>query len=56
MTSGFLQGLHPDIVFGVKTHQAIRSVLNSMRDGMYELLEDGGIDESEGIIFIKVIE
>lgn len=53
---GFLQGLHPDIMLGVKTHQAIRSVLNVMRDGIYELLEDGGIEESEGFIFIKVIE
>ncbi|XP_012942762.1 sodium/hydrogen exchanger 10 [Aplysia californica] len=53
---GFLQGLHPDIALGVKTRHAIRSVLNVMREGINQLMEDGGIDEPEGLLFIKVIE
>ncbi|XP_059161928.1 sodium/hydrogen exchanger 10-like isoform X2 [Physella acuta] len=53
---GLLQGLHPDVALGVKTCQAIRSVLNVMREGMHHLMEEGGIDEPEGQLFIKVIE
>ncbi|KAK3749868.1 hypothetical protein RRG08_066181 [Elysia crispata] len=53
---GLLQGLHPDIALEVKTCQAIRSVLNVMRDGVKTLMEEGGIDEPEGLLFMKVIE
>ncbi|KAH9488907.1 hypothetical protein Btru_058638 [Bulinus truncatus] len=53
---GLLQGLHPDIALGVKTCQAIRSVLNVMREGMHHLMEEGGIDEPDGLLFVKVIE
>ncbi|CAL1527667.1 unnamed protein product, partial [Lymnaea stagnalis] len=52
---GLLQGLHPDIALGVKTCQAIRSVLNVMRDAMHHLMEEGGIDEAEGLLFIKAM-
>ncbi|BFZ04051.1 hypothetical protein BsWGS_07090 [Bradybaena similaris] len=53
---GFLQGVHPDVALGVKTSQAIRSVLNALREGMHHLIEEGGIDEPEGMLFVKVIE
>lgn len=45
---GMLQKQHPDIALSIKTRQAIRSVLNNLRDGIHELLLDGILDESEG--------
>ncbi|GFO50615.1 sodium/hydrogen exchanger 10 [Plakobranchus ocellatus] len=56
VAAGLLQGLHPDIAIEVKTCQAIRSVLNVMREGVKTLMEEGGVDEQEGLLFLKVIE
>ncbi|KAK6191717.1 hypothetical protein SNE40_003328 [Patella caerulea] len=44
---GILQKEHPQIALSVKTRQAARSVLNSLRDGIQKLLEDGVLQESE---------
>ncbi|ESO97538.1 hypothetical protein LOTGIDRAFT_152631 [Lottia gigantea] len=44
---GILQKENPQIALSVKTRQAARSVLNSLRDGVQKLLEDGVLQESE---------
>ena len=45
---------HPDIALSIKTRQAIRSVLNQLRDGIHELLTDGILEEAEGHKLEKV--
>lgn len=49
-----LQKQHPDIALSIKTRQAIRSVLNSLRDGIHELLMDGILEEADGQKLEKV--
>lgn len=49
-----LQKQHPDIALSIKTRQAIRSVLNNLRDGVHELLMDGILEEAEGTKLEKV--
>ncbi|CAL8091440.1 unnamed protein product [Orchesella dallaii] len=44
---GLLQKDHPEIAIAVKTRHASRAVLNSMRDSLLELKEDGLVDEKE---------
>ena len=51
---GMLQKQHPDIALSIKTRQAIRSVLNSLRDGIHELLLDGILEEADGHKLEKV--
>ncbi|OWF55657.1 sodium/hydrogen exchanger 10-like isoform X2 [Mizuhopecten yessoensis] len=53
---GMLQKQHPDIALSIKTRQAVRSVLNNLRDGIHELLSDGIIEETEGIKLEKLVE
>ncbi|XP_062603630.1 sodium/hydrogen exchanger 10-like [Saccostrea cucullata] len=53
---GMLQKQHPDIALSIKTRQAIRSVLNNLRDGVHELLMDGILEEAEGTKLEKMIE
>lgn len=53
---GMLQKQHPDIALSIKTRQAVRSVLNNLRDGIHELLSDGIIEETEGIKLEKIVE
>lgn len=38
---------HPGVALSVKTHQAIRSVLNHSRDTIKQLLGGGVLDESD---------
>lgn len=49
-----LQKQHPDIALSIKTRQAVRSVLNNLRDGIHELLSDGILEEAEGVKLEKV--
>ncbi|ESO95291.1 hypothetical protein LOTGIDRAFT_160411 [Lottia gigantea] len=53
---GLLQKNHPDIALSVKTRQAIRSVLNNLRDGINELHEDGVLVETEREKLRKMVE
>lgn len=53
---GMLTKQHPDIALSIKTRQAIRSVLNQLRDGIHELLTDGILEEAEGNKIEKVRE
>ncbi|XP_052064398.1 sodium/hydrogen exchanger 10-like isoform X1 [Mytilus californianus] len=53
---GMLQKQHPDIALSIKTRQAIRSVLNSLRDGIHELLMDGILEEADGHKLEKMVE
>ena len=46
---------HPEIALSIKTRQAVRSVLNQLRDGVQELTMDGIIEETEGGKLEKVI-
>jgi len=39
---------HPDIALSIKTRQAIRSVLNQLREKIHDLLTDGILEEGEG--------
>lgn len=50
-----LQKQHPDIALSIKTRQAIRSVLNNLRDGIHELLMDGILELAEGHKLEKVV-
>jgi sodium/hydrogen exchanger 10/11 len=52
--TGMLSKQHPDIALSIKTRQAIRSVLNQLRDGIHELLTDGILEEAEGHKLEKV--
>ncbi|XP_069821384.1 sperm-specific sodium:proton exchanger-like isoform X2 [Dendropsophus ebraccatus] len=45
---GFLQKDHPDLVTAVKTKQAIRTILNSARETLSNLISGGIIDNLEG--------
>ena len=45
---------HPEIALSIKTRQAVRSVLNQLRDGVQELTMDGIIEETEGVKLEKV--
>ncbi|KAK3608482.1 hypothetical protein CHS0354_010327 [Potamilus streckersoni] len=53
---GMLSKQHPDIALSIKTRQAIRSVLNQVRDGIHELMEDGILEEAEGAKLEKIVE
>ncbi|KAK3101953.1 hypothetical protein FSP39_007588 [Pinctada imbricata] len=53
---GMLTKQHPDIALSIKTRQAIRSVLNNLRDGIHELLMDGILEEAEGHKLEKMVE
>ncbi|XP_053385039.1 sodium/hydrogen exchanger 10-like isoform X1 [Mercenaria mercenaria] len=53
---GMLSKQHPDIALSIKTRQAIRSVLNQLRDGIHELLTDGILEEAEGNKLEKKVE
>ncbi|XP_060556352.1 sodium/hydrogen exchanger 10-like isoform X2 [Ruditapes philippinarum] len=53
---GMLSKQHPDIALSIKTRQAIRSVLNQLRDGIHELLTDGILEEAEGHKLEKKVE
>jgi len=44
---GLLQKEHPGIAIAVKTRHASRAVLNQMKDCLFELKEDGLVDEKE---------
>ncbi|KAF0287203.1 Sodium/hydrogen exchanger 11 [Amphibalanus amphitrite] len=44
---GMLQREHPGIAIAVKTRQAVRSVLNNVRETITELKEGGLLDEAE---------
>ena len=44
---GMLQRQHPGIAIAVKTRQAVRSVLNNVRESITELKEGGLLDETE---------
>ena len=46
---------HPEIALSIKTRQAVRSVLNQLRDGVQELTMDGIIEETEGHKLEKVV-
>ena len=53
---------HPGVALSVKTHQAIRSVLNHCRDTIKQLMGGGLLDENDaeklfrvhGVIFFKI--
>ena len=45
--AGMMRKDHPGVVLSVKTHQAIRSVLNHGRDNIRHLLETGLLDETD---------
>lgn len=47
MLSGLLQKQHPDVAMSVKSRQAVRSVLNTLRDSIRGLHEDGILDDTE---------
>jgi hypothetical protein len=49
-----LQKQHPDIALSIKTRQAIRSILNNLREGVHQLLLDGILEEAEGTKLEKV--
>ncbi|XP_041365876.1 sodium/hydrogen exchanger 10-like isoform X2 [Gigantopelta aegis] len=51
-----LQKQHPDIALAVKTRQATRSVLNSLRDSAKKLCEEGILEDSEADKLQKMIE
>ncbi|KAH3877178.1 hypothetical protein DPMN_001037, partial [Dreissena polymorpha] len=53
---GMLSKQHPDIALSIKTRQAIRSVLNQLRDGIHDLLADGILEEAEGNKLEKQVE
>ena len=44
---GLMRKEHPGVALSVKTHQAIRSVLNHCRDTIKHLLEGGLLDETD---------
>ena len=52
---GMLTKQHPEIALSIKTRQAVRSVLNQLRDGVQELTMDGIIEETEGHKLEKVV-
>ena len=45
--SGLMRKEHPGVALSVKTHQAIRSVLNHSRDTIKQLLGGGVLDECD---------
>jgi hypothetical protein len=47
--AGLLQKDNPEVAMKVKTRQAIRTVLNNMRDEVHTLLQDGLLEEAEGL-------
>ena len=47
MCVGLMRKEHPGVALSVKTHQAIRSVLNHSRDTIKQLLGGGVLDESD---------
>eukprot|EP01135_Chromosphaera_perkinsii_P012182 Nk52_evm1s2612 gene=Nk52_evmTU1s2612 len=47
---------YPEVAMSVKTHQSIRSVLNSGRRAINELHEDGVLDEAEASKLLEMIE
>nr|KAG5699435.1 hypothetical protein BaRGS_016281 [Batillaria attramentaria] len=53
---GLLQKKHPEVAMGVKTHRAIRSVLNQLRMGIHTLQQEGVLEEAEGSELQTIIE
>ncbi|XP_076472058.1 sperm-specific sodium:proton exchanger-like [Babylonia areolata] len=53
---GLMQKDNPEVAMGVKTRQAIRSVLNNLRDEIHVLLQDGLLEEAEGIDLAGLVE
>ncbi|KAL8601967.1 hypothetical protein ACOMHN_008459 [Nucella lapillus] len=53
---GLLQKDNPEVAMGVKTRQAIRSVLNNVRDEIHMLLQDGVLEEAEGCDLAGMVE
>lgn len=49
-----LEKEQPEIALSVKTRQAVRTVLNNLRDGIRELTEDGILQEGEKAKLLKV--
>lgn len=45
---GMLSKQHPDIALSIKTRQAVRSVLNQLREKIHDLTTDGILEEAEG--------
>jgi len=45
---------HPGVALSVKTHQAIRSVLNHCRDTIKQLLGGGLLDENDAEKLFRV--
>ena len=55
MVTGLLQKDYPEVALGVKTRQAIRAVLNNLREEVHVLLQDGMLEEAEGTEVAGVI-
>ncbi|CAH1803170.1 unnamed protein product [Owenia fusiformis] len=53
---GMLQREHPGIAVSVKTVQAIRTILNNMRDCIHEQKGDGLLDEGEAVKLEMMVE
>ena len=53
--TGLMRKQHPGVALSVKTHQAIRSVLNHSRDTIKQQLGGGVLDESdaEKLLLVK---
>lgn len=45
--TGLMRKQHPGVALSVKTHQAVRSILNHSRDTIKQLLGGGVLDESD---------
>ena len=52
---GLMRKEHPGVALSVKTHQAIRSVLNHCRDTIKHLLEGGLLDETDAEKLFQVM-
>ncbi|XP_064602724.1 LOW QUALITY PROTEIN: sperm-specific sodium:proton exchanger-like [Liolophura sinensis] len=55
-TLGLLQKQHPDVAMSVKSRQAVRSVLNTLRDSIRGLHEDGILDDTESTELETMVE
>ena len=52
--TGRLRKEHPGVALSVKTHHAIRSVLNHCRDTIRQLLGSGVLDEVDAELLLNV--
>lgn len=53
--AGLMRKEHPGVALSVKTHHAIRSVLNHCKDTIERLLESGVLDEPDAELLLKVL-